>query len=57
MSACGCKFYGNQHGTYYRFCETHYPMFDGVAQMLGESLQDMFNRIIVEYLESKEEKV
>jgi len=54
MATCGCKFYGNQHGSFYRFCEKHGPMFEQAAALVGEPLQDLFNRIIMEYCERLE---
>lgn len=49
---CGCKYYGNQHGSFFQPCSTHTAVLDYVSKKAHQSRETMLNRIIMRYARS-----
>jgi len=49
MATCGCKFYGNQHGSFYRFCEEHGKVMELAAGRIARTPEELFNLVIADY--------
>lgn len=47
--ACGCKVYGNQHGSWMAFCRDHAGAIYAAALATGETPEQFANRVVHEY--------
>ena len=52
MKECGCKYYGNQHGSFISFCSKHLVLWCLAADAAGVSPQELFNRAVQEFAEN-----
>lgn len=52
MSGCGCRYYGNQWGTFYRMCEEHAKVASLVALSEGITLEQLLERAWEAYLQN-----
>lgn len=46
---CDCRFYGNQHGRYFRPCDVHMTLFEIAAKASGLSVDEWFNAVVLEH--------
>lgn len=48
---CDCRFWGNQHGHGYTFCERHGAWMEHIARAKGITVQEAFDEAIRNYVD------